>query len=48
MQNNLRLDIIILIIQPETITLGDKLSQEVQKILKELEDWFYETAKAKG
>jgi len=40
LQSNLEVDIIILAIQPKSIAFGDKLSQEVEKTLKRLEDWF--------
>jgi Ni,Fe-hydrogenase maturation factor len=41
LQNNLKADIIILIIQPRSINFGDKLSQEVTNALDELEGWFH-------
>jgi len=40
LQNNLKIDIIILIIQPKAIAFGDKLSPEIDNSIKELEDWF--------
>ena len=40
LQNNLKADIIILIIQPKSINFGDKLSREVADTLDELEGWF--------
>ncbi len=40
LQNNLKVDIIILIIQPKSIALRDKLSQEVTDTLDKLESWF--------
>ena len=40
LQNNLKADIIILIIQPKSINFGDKLSREVTNALDELEAWF--------
>ncbi len=40
LQNNLKVDIIILIIQPKTIVFGDKLSPEVSGTLTRLEGWF--------
>jgi len=40
LQNNLKIDIIILMIQPKTVAFGDKLSPEVSLTLKRLEDWF--------
>jgi hydrogenase 3 maturation protease len=48
LQSNLKVDIIILIIQPKNINFGDKLSPEIAKTINDLEDWFYETAKEKG
>lgn len=41
LQSHLKVDIIILTIQPKTIAFGDKLSPEVAKTLGELEDWFH-------
>ncbi|MCM8796116.1 MAG: hydrogenase 3 maturation endopeptidase HyCI [Candidatus Omnitrophica bacterium] len=41
LQSNLNLDIMLLIIQPKSIVLGDKLSPEVDKTLTILEDWSY-------
>ena len=40
LQNNLKLDIIVLGIQPKTLAFGDKLSPEVGKTLERLEKWF--------
>ena len=40
LKNNLKVDIIILIIQPKTLVFGDCLSQEVSATLGHLEDWF--------
>lgn len=49
LKNNLKVDIIVLIIQPKTIAFGDKLSPEVSDTLDKLESWFcYETGKKKG
>lgn len=48
LQSSLKVDIIILIIQPESFTLGEKLSPQVESTLGELEKWFYEQAKSKG
>jgi len=48
LQSNLKVDIIILIIQPKNINLGDNLSPQISKTIKELEDFFRETAKEKG
>lgn len=45
LQNNLKVDIIILIIQPKSTVLGDKLSPEVAASLSKLEDWFCGTNK---
>lgn len=47
LQNNLKVDIIVLIIQPKGISLGDELSMEVQETLNRLEAWFDERAKEK-
>jgi hydrogenase 3 maturation protease len=40
LQNNLKADIIILIIQPKNITFGDNLSPEIAETLNMLENWF--------
>lgn len=40
LQSNLKVDIIILIIQPKTIAFGDNLSPEVNETVQKLEDWF--------
>lgn len=40
LKNNLKLDIIILIIQPQDIGFGEKLSPAVQEALDTLERWF--------
>ena len=48
LQNNLKADIIILIIQPKSINFGDKLSQEVADALDELESSFYGERQTKG
>lgn len=40
LQNNLKLDIIILIIQPKNTAFGDTLSPEVGTALDKLEQWF--------
>ncbi|MFA5411402.1 MAG: hydrogenase maturation protease, partial [Candidatus Omnitrophota bacterium] len=44
LQNNLRADIITLIIQPKSVSLGEKLSPEIEEALIELEDCFYESS----
>jgi len=41
LQNNLKVDIIILIIQPKKISFGDNLSPELKQALSELEGWFF-------
>lgn len=41
LQSNLRADIMILIIQPKSIAMGDKLSPEVAETLNKIENWFY-------
>ncbi len=48
LQTHIAADIIILIIQPKTIALGEDLSPEVKEALGSLEEWFYETGKKKG
>ena len=40
LQNNLKADIIVLSIQPKSLTFGDKLSSEVTKTSDILENWF--------
>lgn len=40
LQSNLKVDIIILIIQPKTILFSENLSPEVNATLDKLEDWF--------
>ncbi|MFH0790580.1 MAG: hydrogenase 3 maturation endopeptidase HyCI [Candidatus Omnitrophota bacterium] len=41
LQNHLKADIIMLIIQPKSIVFGDSLSREVEVTLDKLESWFY-------
>lgn len=45
LQSNLKADIIILIIQPESINFGEKLSQPVADALDKLEELFYGAGK---
>lgn len=40
LQNNLKVDIIILSIQPKSVNFGDKMSPEVEETLARLESWF--------
>ncbi len=40
LQNNLKADIIILIIQPKNIAFGDILSPEIRETINKLENWF--------
>jgi len=40
LQSNLKVDIIILIIQPKSIAFTDALSKEVTETLERLENWF--------
>ena len=47
LQNNLKANIIILIIQPKDITFVDNLTPELTETLKRFESWFYEQGKAK-
>lgn len=45
LQTNLKVDIIVLAIQPKAVNFGDKLSPEVSKTLNELEKLFYDSSK---
>jgi hydrogenase 3 maturation protease len=45
LKNNLNTNIIILIIQPKSVSFGDNLSPEITETLNKLENWFYETGK---
>jgi len=45
LQSNLRVEIIILIIQPKSIAFGENLSPEIAKTLEKLENWFLSLAK---
>ena len=47
LQSNLKVDIIILMVQPKSIAFGEELSPEIAKALDELERWFYETGQEK-
>ena len=47
LQNNLKANIIILLIQPKDIRFVDNLTPELTETLKRLENWFYEQGKAK-
>ena len=47
LKNNLKVDIIILIVQPKSIAFGEELSPEIAQTLDELERWFYETGQEK-
>lgn len=42
LQSNLKVDIIVLMVQPKSVAFGDQLSPEITKTLQELEDWFCE------
>jgi len=48
LKNNLKVDIIVLTIQPKTVVFGDKLSREISETLQKLEEWFCEAGKEKG
>jgi hydrogenase 3 maturation protease len=48
LQNNLKADIIMLIIQPKSIAFGENLSPEITETLNKLENWINETAEEKG
>lgn len=45
LQSNLRVDIIILIIQPKSTAFGENLSPEIISTLEKLENWFLRLAK---
>lgn len=47
LQSNITADIIVLIIQPKILSLGDNLSPEVAHTLEKLEHWFDDTAQKK-
>lgn len=47
LKNNLKADIIILIIQPKSIAFGENLSPEITETLSNLENWFDEAGKEK-
>jgi hydrogenase 3 maturation protease len=40
LQKNLKADIILLLIQPQTTAFGDTLSPEVSQVLRRLREWF--------
>jgi hydrogenase maturation protease len=44
LKSNLNVDIIILIIQPESIVFGEKLTKGVEETLNKLEGWFAQAA----
>lgn len=46
--SNIKVDIIILLVQPRTIVFGDTLSPEMEKSLDELEAWFFRLAGSVG
>lgn len=48
LKSNLKADIIILIIQPKSVALGDEISPEVAAALSKLEEWFYAQGKEEG
>lgn len=48
LQSQIKVDIIILIIQPKSLVFGETLSPEVAKTLAELEAWLYGRSKEKG
>lgn len=48
LQNNIKVDIITLIIQPKSIAFGDGLSPELRQTLGQLESWFYHASKEEG
>ncbi|MDD5506213.1 MAG: hydrogenase maturation protease [Candidatus Omnitrophica bacterium] len=48
LKNNLKVDIIILVIQPKSIAFGEGLSRELEETLNTLGEWFCESGKEKG
>lgn len=48
LQSNLKVDIIILSIQPKSVDFGDKLSPEIENTIQRLEEWFYATGNKEG
>jgi len=48
LKNNLKADIIILVIQPKSIAFGEGLSRELEETLNTLGEWFCESGKEKG
>ena len=48
LQSHLKVEIIVLIIQPKSISFGDNLTAPIQKTLDDLEKWFIEAGKEKG
>ena len=48
LQSNIKLDIIVLIIQPKSVVFGDSLSPEVSKALTALEGWFCDAGEKEG
>ena len=48
LQSQIKVDIIILIIQPKSIAFGDQLSPEVAGAINKLEDWFGESKENQG
>jgi hydrogenase 3 maturation protease len=48
LKSHLKVDIILLIIQPKSVAFGEKLSPEIEGAISQLEDWFIEAGKEKG
>lgn len=48
LQEHIKADIIVLIIQPKTIAFGDTLSPELTETMNKLESWFCDNAKKEG
>jgi len=48
LQKNLKVDIIILIVQPKNISFGGTLSPEVTESLNKIESWFIDAGKKTG
>lgn len=45
LQSNIKVDIIVLVVQPKTIRFGDQLSPEIERSLEQMEIWFHEAGK---
>jgi len=48
LHNHLKVEIIVLVIQPKSIAFGDNLTPPIQKALDDLEGWFCQAGGEKG